>query len=107
MLGKGAVFMSAIGVSIMAVFAVYGAFELLHAVAARLLRTCTQTGADVVIYVRAGGDGLEGTVRALAAKNPGAEIVIADDIKDEHTRAVASRLQRFVPRTHLGHIERR
>ena len=97
--------MSGIGICIMAVLAVYGAYELMRSALLRLLYTRTDSGADIVIYVRANEDRLEGTVRALAARNPEAKIVIADDLKDECARPVAARLQRLLPRVHIGHIK--
>lgn len=95
--------MSAGGICVMAVLAVYGLYEIVRAAAARLLRKCVRAKEDVVIFVR-GGENVEGTVRTLAIKNPGAEIVIADDLKFARERFAADKLSGG--RIHTGHIER-
>lgn len=95
--------MSAGGMSIMAVLAVYGLYEIVRAAARRLLRKCVRAEEDVVIFVR-GGENIEGTVRTLAIKNPGVRIVIADDLKSVRDRFAADKLAGEGICT--GHIER-
>lgn len=96
--------MTAVVVSVLSVFAVYGVMALIREICTQLLANAGEYD-RVIIYVKSNSERVEGVVRSLMIKNPTAEIVIVPKENGGEVREIIDRLSRDYGRIHIGRME--
>lgn len=96
--------MTAVVVSVLSVFAVYGVMALIREICTQLLANAGEYD-RVIIYVKSNSERVEGVVRSLMIKNPTAEIVIVPKENGGEVRGIIDRLSRDYGRIHIGRME--
>lgn len=96
--------MTAVVVSVLSVFAVYGVMALIREICTQLLANAGEYD-RIIIYVKSNSERVEGVVRSLMIKNPTAEIVIVPKENGDEVREIIDRLSRDYGRIHIGRME--
>ncbi len=91
-------------VAIMSVFAVYGLISIIREICTQFLVKAGESD-RIVIYVKSNTERIEGVVRSLMIKNPGAEIIVTSKDKGGEVREIIDKLSRDYGRIHIGRLE--